>query len=195
MVTSEGREKIRPKERYDACSKCERFRLSIPLIFFRSDVFLFSPMAQWVSADHCRAKGTTVHHGSRSLSPWRCLSHIALEQALPLFFPTSLITTLRLFSVAVNAKITAVLPQAREPLLVCHDLNCVLYHEFCSPNMSKIDAQRKQTTTNLLLGAEVNVEAQECEDVLHILAEIRHALDLQVEFESFAEKQNYFQVR
>ncbi|TVU41253.1 hypothetical protein EJB05_14756, partial [Eragrostis curvula] len=69
----------------------------------------------------------------------------------------------------------------------CLDLNCVLYHEFCSPNMrsgikmdneinhgfsltekrhscvSKIDAQRKQTTTNLLLGAEVNVEAQECE--------------------------------
>ncbi|TVU30871.1 hypothetical protein EJB05_22518 [Eragrostis curvula] len=33
-----------------------------------------------------------------------------------------------------------------------------------------------------------------CKDVLHILAEIRHALDLQVEFESFAEKQNYFQV-
>ncbi|TVU42128.1 hypothetical protein EJB05_08518, partial [Eragrostis curvula] len=144
MVTTEGREKIRPMERYDACN-------------------------------HCRAKGTTVHHGSRSLSPWRCLSHIALEQALPLFFPTSLITTLRLFSVAVNAKITAVLPQAREPLLVCHDLNCVLYHEFCSPNMRfqwikwdinlwcKIDAQRKQTTTNLLLGAEVNVEAQECE--------------------------------
>ncbi|TVU42127.1 hypothetical protein EJB05_08517, partial [Eragrostis curvula] len=33
------------------------------------------------------------------------------------------------------------------------------------------------------------------QDVLHILAEIRHALDLLVEFESFAEKQNYFQVR
>ncbi|TVU06922.1 hypothetical protein EJB05_46958, partial [Eragrostis curvula] len=36
---------------------------------------------------------------------------------------------------------------------------------------------------------------QRCKDVLHILAEIRLALDLQVEFESFAEKQNYFQVR
>ncbi|TVT98788.1 hypothetical protein EJB05_55877, partial [Eragrostis curvula] len=98
--------------------------------------------------DRCRI---TVHHGC----DWCRIWIISLPQALPFLLPTSPITTLHWFSVAVDGKITAVLPL----LMDSYHQSVWLRKDTC---VSKFDAQRKPTTTNLLLGAEV-VDAQHCE--------------------------------